>query len=63
MVVIAVVNGALRGLVTRPLLGETPARQLATLRLLGALVLYEWELAKRLPIPTARRDWPALSQR
>ena len=57
MVVIAVVNGVFRGLVTQPLLGETVARQLATLVLLGALVLYQWELARRLPIPTARLAW------
>jgi hypothetical protein len=57
MVVIAVVNGVFRGLVTQPLVGETAARQLATLVLLGALVLYQWELAKRLPIPTAGLAW------
>ena len=57
MVALAVVNGAFRGLVTQPLLGETAARQLATVILLGALVLYQWQLATRLPIPTARLAW------
>lgn len=57
MVVLAVLNGALRGLVTQPLLGETRARQLATIALLLALVLYQWQLGKRLPIPTARLAW------
>lgn len=57
MVVLALVNGTFRALVTQPLLGETAARQLATLILLGALVLYQWELARRLPIPTARLAW------
>lgn len=52
MVVAALANGTVRVLVTQPLLGETAARQLATLLLLGALFAYQWWLGRRLPLPS-----------
>lgn len=52
MVGAALVNGTFRALVTQPLLGETAARQLATVLLLGLLFAYQWWLSRRLPIAT-----------
>ena len=52
MVAAAFANGTFRALVTQPLLGETAARQLATVLLLGLLVAYQWWLSRRLPIAT-----------
>lgn len=57
MVVAALLNGTLRTLVTQPVLGETAARQLATVILLGALFAYEWWLNRRWPLPTTRMAW------
>jgi hypothetical protein len=57
MVVVALLNGTIRALVTQPLLGETTARFLATLLLLGLVTGYEWWLLGRLPIPTVRLGW------
>jgi hypothetical protein len=52
MVLIALANGTLRALVTQPVLGETPARLVATVVLLAALLVYQrWLLARR-PLPT-----------
>lgn len=52
MVVGAVANGALRVAVTQPLLGETAARQLATILLLAAVFAYQWWLERRFPLPS-----------
>lgn len=52
MVVAALANGTVRAVVTQPLLGETVARQLATLLLLGALFGYQWWLGRRLRLPS-----------
>lgn len=54
MVVAALVNGTLRAVVTQPLLGETAARMLATVLLLGALFAYQWWLGRRLPLASRR---------
>ena len=57
MVVVALLNGTFRALVTQPLLGETAARFAATLLLLALVTTYEWWLLKRLPIPSTRLAW------
>ena len=57
MVVAALLNGTFRAVVTQPLLGETAARQLATVILLGLLLGYEWWLNRRFPLPSARTAW------
>jgi hypothetical protein len=53
MVAVALVNGTFRGLVTQPLLGETAARQLATVLLLCLLVGYQGLLVRRFPLPSS----------
>jgi hypothetical protein len=57
LLVIALVNGTVRAVVTQPLLGETAARALATVILLAGLTGYVWWLHRRSPIPTARQAW------
>ena len=57
MVVIAVLNGTLRALVTQPWLGEEVARRLATVILLAVLTPYVWLLHRRFPLPSARSAW------
>jgi hypothetical protein len=57
MLALALLNGTLRAVVTQPLLGETPARALATVILLAALTGYVWWLHRRRPIPTVRQAW------
>lgn len=57
MVVMALLNGTLRALLTQPLLGETAARFLATLLLLAAIAAYVWWLLGRLPIPSEPLAW------
>jgi hypothetical protein len=52
MVVAALANGTLRALVTQPVLGETAARQLATVLLLAILFGYQMWLYGRFPLPT-----------
>ena len=52
MVVVAMGNGTFRAAVTQPLLGETAARQLATVLLLAALFAYHWWLERRFPLPS-----------
>ena len=55
LVAAALVIGSLRALVTQPLVGETAARQLATILLLGLLFSYQWWLSRLAPIPTRRQ--------
>jgi hypothetical protein len=57
MVIIAVLNGTLRALVTQPLLGEEVARRVATGILLALLTAYVWALHRRHPIPTRLEAW------
>lgn len=52
MVVVALANGTFRAAVTQPLLGETAARQVATVLLLAALFAYHWWLERRFPLPS-----------
>lgn len=57
MVVLALLNGTLRALVTQPWLGEEVARRLATVVLLSVLTAYVWLLHRRYPLPSARSAW------
>ena len=51
MVALAFANGTVRAVGYQPLVGETAARQIATVALLGLLGGYVWVLHRRAPLP------------
>jgi len=57
MVVLALLNGTLRALVTQPWLGEEVARRVATIVLLVVLTTYVWLLHRRFPLPSLHAAW------
>ncbi|WP_214401446.1 hypothetical protein [Pseudonocardia lacus] len=57
LLVVALLNGTLRQLVTQPLLGEQAARRLATLLLLVVLTSWAWWLHHRWPIRGPGAAW------
>jgi hypothetical protein len=57
MMVLALLNGTFRALVTQPVFGEEAARALATMVLLGLITGYVWWLHGRRPIPAAATAW------
>src|SRR4051794_33782017 len=57
MVVLALLNGTLRALVTQPWLGEEVARRLATIILLVMLTGYVWLLHRRFALPSLHAAW------
>jgi hypothetical protein len=57
MLVLAVLNGALREALLTPVLGDTAARQLSTLLLLALFSVWFWFLHQRWPLSTARQAW------
>jgi hypothetical protein len=65
--VLGIVNGVVRELAYRDLVGEQRANQIAVAILIGLLALYFWMLERRWPIPTTRAalrigmTWAALT--
>jgi len=57
MLVLAVLNGALREALLTPALGGTVGRQLSTLLLLALFAGWFWFLHRRWPLATARQAW------
>lgn len=57
LLLLAVLNGALRGTVLQPRLGEETGRRVATVLLLAALTAYVHRLQRRHPIPDAEHAW------
>ena len=57
MLVLAVLNGALREALLTPNLGDTVGRQLSTLSLLALFTGWFWFLHRRWPLATARQAW------
>jgi apolipoprotein N-acyltransferase len=51
MLALAFANGTARAVGYQPLVGETAARQIATVTLLGLLGGYVWVLHRRAPLP------------
>jgi hypothetical protein len=67
LVVLAIANGTLRQLGYQDRIGETAARQLATVTLLASITVYVWFLHRRWPLPSTRTglavgaSWVALT--
>ena len=57
MLVLAVLNGALREALLTPALGDTVGRQLSTLLLLVLFAGWFWLLHRRWSLATARQAW------
>ena len=57
MLVLAVLNGALREALLTPNLGDTVGRQLSTLSLLALFAVWFWFLHRRRPLATPRQAW------
>jgi hypothetical protein len=55
MMLLAIMNGAVREAFFTPALGNAPAQQLSTATLLLLLSLYIWFLVRRWPLETGRR--------
>ncbi|WP_433038166.1 hypothetical protein [Actinomycetospora sp. CA-053990] len=55
LLLLAVLNGTVRGTVLQPRLGEETARRVATVVLLAALTAYVHRLQRRHPLPQAPR--------
>jgi len=57
MMVIAILNGGLRDMAYRPLVGDHAAHQISTIILLLLLAGYFWFLVRKWPIEYARQAW------
>jgi hypothetical protein len=57
MLVLAVLNGALREAILTPASGDTVGRQLSTALLLALFAGWFWLLHRRWPLSTARQAW------
>ena len=57
MLVLAVLNGAVREALLTPALGDTVGRQLSTLLLLALFAGWFWFLYRRWPLSSARQAW------
>ena len=57
LLLLAVLNGTVRGTVLQRRLGEETARRVATVVLLAALTAYVRRLQRRHPIPDAKHAW------
>jgi hypothetical protein len=57
LLLLAVLNGTVRGTVLQRRLGEDTARRVATVVLLAALTAYVHRLQRRHPIPDAEHAW------
>jgi hypothetical protein len=57
MLVLAVLNGALREALLTPVLGDAAGRQLSTLLLLALFSGWFWFLHRRWPLSTALQAW------
>ena len=57
LLLLAMLNGTVRGTVLQPRLGEETARRVATVVLLAALTAYVHRLQRRHPIPDAEHAW------
>jgi hypothetical protein len=57
MLLLAVLNGALREAVLTPRLGDTVARQVSTLLLLALFAGWFWLLHRRWPLSSASQAW------
>src|SRR5687767_7055664 len=57
MLVLAVLNGALREALLTPALGDTLGRQLSTLLLLALFACWFWFLHRRWPLTNAQQAW------
>jgi hypothetical protein len=57
MMVLAIINGGLRDVVYKPLVGDLPAHQISTVILIVLLAGYFWLLVKIWPIKSASQAW------